>query len=192
MMKNVGGQFIGVQMTTISDGSPFTGSVTVHVTVDAGTQATGTVGSGACTHEGNGFHTYAPSQAETNGTHVAFTFTGTGALAKTEQVYPSSITGDAFARLGAPAGASIAADIAALPTSAANADKLLGRNIAGSSDGGRTVTSAFRAVRNKVDIVRINDTTGTINVYAEDDTTLAWTGTVTRAAENAPIRIDPA
>jgi hypothetical protein len=112
VIKNTAGQKVGAQMVSASDGSAFTGSVTVAVTVDAGTQATGSVGSGACTHEGNGFHTYAPSQAETNGDHVAFTFTGSGAVPVTVQVY--TITGDAFARLGAPAGASVSADVAAV------------------------------------------------------------------------------
>lgn len=37
------------------------------------------------------------------------------------------LTGDAFARLGAPAGASVSADIAALPSANANADALLDR-----------------------------------------------------------------
>lgn len=87
MQKNVASQKIGAQMVSASDGSAFTGSVTVSVTIDAGTQATGTVGSGACTHEGNGYHTYAPSQAETNGTIIAFTFTGTGAVPTTVQVF---------------------------------------------------------------------------------------------------------
>lgn len=77
-------------MVSATDGSAFTGSVTVAVTVDAGTQATGTVGSGACTHEGNGYHTYAPSQAETNGSLIAFTFTGTGAVPTTVQVFTNS------------------------------------------------------------------------------------------------------
>lgn len=77
-------------MITAADGTAFTGSVTVAVTGDAGTQATGSVGSGACTHEGNGFHTYAPAQAETNYTHVGFTFTGTGAIPVTVQIYPTS------------------------------------------------------------------------------------------------------
>lgn len=90
MRRNVAGQFIGAQMITAADGTAFTGSVTVSVTGDAGTQATGSVGSGACTHEGNGFHTYAPAQAETNYTHVAFTFTGTGAIPATVQIYPTS------------------------------------------------------------------------------------------------------
>lgn len=87
MKKNVAGQKVGAQMVSASDGSAFTGSVTVSVTLDAGTQATGSVGSGACTHEGNGYHTYAPAQAETNGDLAAFTFTGTGAIPATVQIY---------------------------------------------------------------------------------------------------------
>jgi hypothetical protein len=115
MKKNVASQVVGAQMVSATDGSAFTGSVTVSVTGDGGTQATGSVGSGACTHEGNGFHTYAPSQAETNHDHVAFTFTGTGAIPATVQIYPTfPQTGDSFARLGAPAGASVSADIAAI------------------------------------------------------------------------------
>lgn len=89
MKKNVAGQKVGCQMVSASDGSAFTGSVTVAVTIDAGTQATGSVGSGACAHEGNGYHTYAPAQAETNGDLLAFTFTGTGAIPATVQVYTS-------------------------------------------------------------------------------------------------------
>lgn len=87
MVKNTSGQKIGAQMVSASDGTAFTGSVTASVTIDAGTQATGSVGSGACTHEGNGYHTYAPAQAETNGTLLAFTFTGTGAVPATVQVF---------------------------------------------------------------------------------------------------------
>lgn len=113
MKKNVASQVVGAQMVSATDGSAFTGSVTCYVTGDGGTQAAGSVGSGACTHEGNGFHTYAPAQAETNYDHVAFTFTGSGAVPATVQIYTSfPQTGDNYARLGAPAGASIAADIA--------------------------------------------------------------------------------
>lgn len=117
MIKNTASQKVGVQMVSATDGSAFTGAVTVSVTGDAGTQATGSVGSGACTHEGNGYHTYAPAQAETNYDLIAFTFTGSGAIPATVQVY--TITGDAFARLGAPAGASVSADIAAVKTQTA-------------------------------------------------------------------------
>lgn len=115
MKKNVASQFVGCQLVSATDGSAFTGSVTVYVTGDAGTQAAGSVGAGACTHEGNGFHTYAPAQAETNYDHVAFTFIGTGAVPSTVQIYTSfPQTGDNYARLGAPAGASISADVAAI------------------------------------------------------------------------------
>ena len=87
MKKNVASQSIGAEMITASDGSAFTGTVTVYVTGDAGTQAIGSVGSGICTHEGNGFHTYAPAQAETNYDHIGFTFIGTGAIPSTLQVF---------------------------------------------------------------------------------------------------------
>lgn len=98
MKKNVAGQVVGCGMVTASDGSAFTGAVTVLVTGDAGTQATGSVGGGACTHEGNGYHTYAPAQAETNYTLVAFTFTGSGAIPTTVQVYTAfPQTGDGYA-----------------------------------------------------------------------------------------------
>ena len=92
MKKNTASQKIGAQMVSATDGSAFTGAVTVAVTVDAGTQATGSVGSGACTHEGGGYHTYAPAQAETNGDLIAFTFSGTGAVPATVQVYTNQIT----------------------------------------------------------------------------------------------------
>ena len=94
MKKNASGQqYIGSQMITAADGTAFTGAVTVYVTGDAGTQALGSVGSGACTHEGNGYHTYAPAQAETNYDLVAFTFIGTGAIPTTVQVYTIPTTG---------------------------------------------------------------------------------------------------
>lgn len=86
MLKNVAGQKIGAGMVSAVDGTAFTGAVTVYVCGDAGTQAAGSVGSGACTHEGNGYHTYAPSQAETNYDLIAFTFTGTNAVPATVQV----------------------------------------------------------------------------------------------------------
>lgn len=87
MKKNTAGQVIGAQMTNATNGSNFTGAVTVKVTGDAGTQNPGAVGGGACTHEGSGYHTYAPSQAETNFDLIAFTFEGSGAISATVQVY---------------------------------------------------------------------------------------------------------
>lgn len=115
MKKNTASQVIGCQMNSATDGSAFAGTVTVYVTGDAGTQAIGSVGTGVCTHEGNGYHTYAPATAETNYDLVAFTFIGTGAIPSTIQIYTSfPQTGDNFARLGAPAGVSVSADVAAV------------------------------------------------------------------------------
>ncbi len=115
MKKNVASQVVGAQMVSATDGSAFTGAATVVVTIDGGTQSASS-GTGP-THEGNGLHTYLPTQAETNGDHVAFTFTGSGAVPVTVQVFTTfPQTGDGFARLGAPAGASVSADIATVDT----------------------------------------------------------------------------
>ncbi len=121
MRKNVASQVVGAQINSKTDGTPVTsGTTTVYVTGDGGTQGTGSVGSGACTHEGHGFWTYAPAQAETNYDHVAFTFENSSGVNATLQIYPSfPQTGDNYARIGAPAGASIAADIAAVKTDTA-------------------------------------------------------------------------
>lgn len=86
MVKNQGGQSIGAQMINATTGAAFAGIVTVYITIDAGTQAIGSVGSGICTSEGNGYYSYLPSKAETNGDLIAFTFTGTGAIPATIQV----------------------------------------------------------------------------------------------------------
>lgn len=90
MQKNVAGQKIGAQMIDATTGAAFASTVTVYVTGDAGTQAIGSVGSGICTNEGNGYYTYAPAQAETNYDLIAFTFTGTGAIPATIQCFTSS------------------------------------------------------------------------------------------------------
>jgi hypothetical protein len=90
MRKNTAGQLIGAQMTTIADGSPFTGAVTCYVLGDGGTQAIGTVGSGACVHEGGGLHNYAPSQAETNYDLAQYQFRGTGAITVTQHVFTTA------------------------------------------------------------------------------------------------------
>jgi len=120
MKKNVASQSIGAQMVDATTGAAFTSTTTVYVTGDNGTQAIGSVGSGVCTHEGNGYHSYAPAQAETNYDHIAFTFIGTGAIPATVQLYTDfPQTGDSFARVGAPVGASISADVAAVKTQTA-------------------------------------------------------------------------
>lgn len=87
MKKNVAGQSIGAEMITAADGSAFTGTVTVYITGDGGSQALGSVGSGVCTHKGNGYHSYAPAQGETDYDLAAFTFIGAGAIPATVQVF---------------------------------------------------------------------------------------------------------
>lgn len=164
-LKNTGSQKIGAQMVTAADGTAFTGSVTVYVCGDAGTQAVGSVGSGACTHEGNGYHTYAPAQSETNYDLVAFTFIGTGAIPATVQVFTTVVN-----------------DIA---------DAILARDIGSGSNAGsseeRTVRSALRVLRNKSTI-----SGGTLTVYAENDSTSMWTAAMTGTAGADPITaMDP-
>jgi len=199
MRRNVAGQFIGAQLISVSDGSAFTGSVTVSVTGDAGTQATGSVGSGACAHEGNGFHTYAPAQAETNYTHVAFTFTGTGAIPVTVQIYTldynssgqvavgtnNDKTGYSIASGGVGSGALASAELNNI------ADAVLDRNMTTGTDSGsttvRTTRQALRLLRNKRSIAA-----GTLTVTKEDDSTASWTAAVTTAAGDPIDSVDPA
>src|SRR3990172_3138326 len=116
MKKNVGSEIVVAQLISKTDGSAVTtGTTTISVTGDGGAQATGSVGAGACTHEGNGYWTYVPAQAETNYDQIGFTFVNTSACNVTVSVYPTfPQTGDNFARLGAPAGASVSADVAAI------------------------------------------------------------------------------
>ena len=110
MIKNTGSQKIGGQLITAADGSNFTGAVTVYVTGDAGSQALGSVGSGVCTHEGKGYHTYAPAQAETNYDLIAFTFIGSGAISSTVQVFTISYNPHDTVRLGLTALPNATAD----------------------------------------------------------------------------------
>src|SRR6185436_3713628 len=94
MKRNVSGQVFGIQMITASDGSDFTSTVTGYITLDAGNQTVGGVGSGLCTHKGFGYHVYSPSQTETNGALIAFTGLATGAITATRQyetVYPFGV-----------------------------------------------------------------------------------------------------
>lgn len=90
MIQAQSGQTIGAQMVNASTGAAFTGTVTVYVTLDAGTQALGSVSAGVCTLEGNGYYTYRPAAAETDAELVAFTFIGSGAIPQTIQVEPVS------------------------------------------------------------------------------------------------------
>jgi hypothetical protein len=109
MKKNVAGQSIGAQLIDATTGGAFSGTVTIYITGDNGTQTIGSVGSGICTAEGNGYYSYAPAQAETNFDHISFTFVGTGAIPATAQLFTDfPQTGDAFGLVGT-AGAGLTA-----------------------------------------------------------------------------------
>jgi hypothetical protein len=147
--KNVASQVVGAQMISASDGSAITsGTVSVLVTKDNGTQTAGSETAPA--HKGNGLWTYAPSQAETNADHVAFTFTHTSAVPVTVQLYATfPQTGDSFARIGANgAGLTDLATAAALATVDSNVDAILadtgtdGVVVAAGSKSGYTLSSA--------------------------------------------------
>lgn len=119
-------------------------------------------------------------------------------------------TGDNYARLGAPAGASVSADIVAInakttnlpaaPASTTNitaaalgatersaiADAILDRDMSTGADSGsttvRTPRQALRFLRNKWDIA-----TGTLTVKKEDDSTTSWTAAMSTDAAAVPI-----
>ncbi len=86
---------------------------------------------------------------------------------------------------GAAAHLLTQAAIAAMPPEVA--DAILARNLAGGADGGRTVRDALRASRNKSAIVD-----GTLTIYQEDDSTPAWSASVSTEARDALQSIDPA
>ena len=67
------------------------------------------------------------------------------------------------------------------------ADEVLNRNLAGGGSGNsRNVRNALRSLRNRI---RING--GTLEIYQEDDSTLAWTAVSTTTAGNPITEIDP-
>lgn len=166
MKKNVAGQTIGVQLINKADGTPVTtGTTTVYVTGDNGTQAAGSVSSGACTHKGHGAWTYAPAQAETNYDHVMFTFENSNGVNVTVQIYTSF-----------PQSANA-------PTATENADALLNRDMSAVSDtNSRSPLNALRQLRNKWSV-----SAGTLTVKKEDDSTTAWTSALESDAAAEPV-----
>lgn len=84
----------------------------------------------------------------------------------------------------------VAAAIAALtiPTTTQIADGLLARNIAGGANGGHTLSSALKMIRNRV----VFNDDGTFDVYEQDGTTIAFSGTFARAKKDALVETHPA
>jgi hypothetical protein len=69
--------------------------------------------------------------------------------------------------------ANLSGSVGSVVDTASIADKVLGRSIAGGSDGGRMVKDALRFLRNKFVV------SGTaLTVYQEDDTAVAWEATL--------------
>jgi len=102
---------------------------------------------------------------------------GVGGAQTTNEATYGAYARLAIARSGAGGGT----------TPAAIADGILARNLAGGSDGGRTVRDALRVGRNRVEIVGT-----TLTVYAEDDTTPAWTATISTGTRDPLQGVDPA
>lgn len=80
------------------------------------------------------------------------------------------------------ASANLDTQLDAIPTAAENADKLIGRSVEGSADGGHTVGEAFGFLRNKWTV-----SGSTLTVYRTDGSTTWWTGTVSTNASADPI-----
>lgn len=178
MIRNTANQSIGAQMVSATDGSAFTGTVTVYITGDAGTQAIGTVGSGLCTHEGNGYHTYRPSADETAFSLVAFTFIGTGAIPRTIQVV--TVTDEQSQALVSSASTSSTVNVTALSI-ITMALKLLGVLAAGETASSDEVADAFALLNSLVDSLG----TQRLSPYTSARSTYTWTASDSSATIGA-------
>ena len=130
LQKNVAGQVVGCQLVDRTHSADdYTGTVTVYIVKDGGSQVIGSVGSGLAADKGHGYFEYLPSQEETNADHVAFSFHGAGAVHVTRYFYTIGFdpTVDLLARLVAldvttGAVASGAATTTAIPTDLTETD----------------------------------------------------------------------
>lgn len=110
MRKNIASQTVCFQMVNANTGAAVTtGTPTVYVTGDNGTQTTG---GGTSAHKGNGQWSYVPTQAETDYNHVAYTMVLTDAISQTVNLYPVSFNPYDGVRLGLTALPNAAADAA--------------------------------------------------------------------------------
>ncbi len=88
MKQNVAGQVVGAQLVNATTGAAVTtGSTEVYITGDNGTQTASSVSPSGATHKGQGYWEYLPTQAETNYTHVSFTFVNSTAINVTIQIF---------------------------------------------------------------------------------------------------------
>jgi hypothetical protein len=92
MLKNVAGQNITALLLDTDGVAVTTGTTTVYVTGDAGTQAS----MGTATHEGNGEWSIDVTQAECNYDDIGFTWVNTGAVTVHQHVF----TDQAYEQIG--------------------------------------------------------------------------------------------
>ena len=164
------------------------GTGTAQLSVSSGAVTVGTVNSGAATTIENavwdatmsshtGSTTYGGRIVRAANSNVTTFITGAQHIAADiHELQPAVIDNTHFA-----AGA-IDSNAFALSAAQEVADTVLGRNIAGGSSSGRTVTEALRFIRNKFTVVGT-----TLTVYQEDDATVSWTATVGTTAGADPI-----
>ena len=109
MLKNVAGQNITALLLDTAGAAVTTGTTTVYVTGDAGTQAS----MGTATHEGNGVWSIDVTQAESNYDDIGFTWVNAGAVTVHQHVF----TDKSYDRIGATgSGLTSLATAAALAT----------------------------------------------------------------------------
>lgn len=72
------------------------------------------------------------------------------------------------------------------------ADEFLDRDLAGAGSGSsRNVRNALRVLRNKVATTEVTPTTGTVDVYEEDDSAIAWSADLTKSPGDPITSVDP-
>lgn len=165
MIRNLAGQSAGAQMISASTGAAFVGTVTVYVTLDAGVQVIGSVGSGICTAEGNGYFSYRPSQEETDAAVCVFTFIGSGAIPASIQ-YPTITQ----AQQAAIVGSSVAG---AVSVEAICADAALELNII--MAGGTLTANQASVILGKLNRLFDNWNADKSTIYSVDLTTYTLT-----------------
>jgi len=89
-IRGVLGNVAEAEVIDASTGAGFAGTVTVYVTLDAGTRTLGTVGGGTAIAKGGGLFQYLPTAAECDGIKCSYQFTGVGAVPANTQYFPIS------------------------------------------------------------------------------------------------------
>ena len=176
-------------LLSATDGSVVTtGTPAIYVTKDGGTQA---AIAGSATHEGNGQWSFNLTADEMNADVVGLLITETGSIAqnhtiKTDTSVISDVKTDTAAIL-----LDTGTDGVVISAATANqiADALLNRDMSAVSDTtARSPLNALRFLRNKYSVSGT-----TLTVTKEDDTTSAWTSTLTVDANADPVTgSDPA